>query len=56
DHPATAKTIAAQMRIYKEGDLVVEGSEINDLNDKNFNKVSVFARVNPSDKEIIIEK
>ena len=56
DHPATAKTIAAQMRIYKEGDLVVEGSEINDLNDKDFNRVSVFARVNPSDKEIIIEK
>ncbi|MBY9009736.1 MAG: cation-transporting P-type ATPase [Candidatus Lokiarchaeota archaeon] len=56
DHPATAKTIAAQMRIYKEGDLVVEGSEISNLNDIDFNKVSVFARVNPSDKEIIIEK
>ncbi|MHA1478422.1 MAG: cation-translocating P-type ATPase [Promethearchaeota archaeon] len=56
DHPATAKTIAAQMRIYKEGDLVVEGSEITDLNDEDFKRVSVFARVNPSDKEVIIEK
>jgi len=56
DHPATAKTIAAKMRIYKEGDLVVEGSEINNLNDQDFNRVSVFARVNPSDKEIIVEK
>ena len=56
DHPATAKTIAAQMRIYKEGDLIVEGSEISNLSDKDFNRVSVFARVNPSDKEIIIEK
>ncbi|MHA1458935.1 MAG: cation-translocating P-type ATPase, partial [Promethearchaeota archaeon] len=56
DHPATAKTIATQMRIYKEGDLVVEGSEIKNLNDKDFNRVSVFARVNPSDKEIIIDK
>jgi len=56
DHPATAKTIAAQMRIYKEGDLVVEGTEIRNLNDENFNRVSVFARVNPSDKEIIVEK
>jgi len=56
DHPATAKTIASQMRIYKEGDLVVEGSEINNLNDIDFNRVSVFARVNPSDKEVIIEK
>jgi len=56
DHPATAKTIAAQMSIYKEGDLIVEGSEISNLNNTDFNKVSVFARVNPSDKEIIIEK
>ncbi|MBY8988667.1 MAG: cation-transporting P-type ATPase [Candidatus Lokiarchaeota archaeon] len=56
DHPATAKNIAAQMRIYKEGDLVVEGSEINNLDDQDFNRVSVFARVNPSDKEIIVKK
>ncbi|NVM17095.1 MAG: cation-translocating P-type ATPase [Candidatus Lokiarchaeota archaeon] len=56
DHPATAKTIAAQMRIYKEGDLVIEGSEINNLKDQEFNRVSVFARVDPSDKEIIVEK
>ncbi len=56
DHRATAKTIAAQMRIYKEGDLVVEGTEISTLNDEDFNRVSVFARVDPSDKEIIIKK
>jgi Ca2+-transporting ATPase len=56
DHPATAKTIASQMRIYKEGDLVVEGSEISNLSDKDFGKVSVFARVNPSDKEVIVKK
>jgi len=56
DHRATAKTIAAQMRIYKEGDLVVEGTEIGNLNDEDFNRVSVFARVDPSDKETIVEK
>ncbi len=56
DHPATAKTIASQMRIYKEGDLIVEGAEVSKLSIKEFNKVSVFARVNPSDKEIIVEK
>jgi Ca2+-transporting ATPase len=56
DHPATAKTIAAQMRIYKEGDLVVEGSQINNLTDQEFNRVSVFARVDPSDKETIVNK
>jgi len=56
DHPATAKTIAAQMEIYKEGDLVVEGIDISNLNDNDFNRVSVFARVDPSDKEIIVKK
>jgi Ca2+-transporting ATPase len=56
DHRATAKTIATQMRIYKEGDLVVEGNEISNLNDEDFNRVSVFARVDPSDKETIVEK
>ncbi len=56
DHPATAKTIASQMRIYKEGDLVVEGSEISNLSDRDFEKVTVFARVNPSDKEVIVKK
>jgi len=55
DHPATAKTIASQMRIYKEGDLVVEGNKIKDLTDSGFKNVSVFARVAPSDKEIIVE-
>jgi Ca2+-transporting ATPase len=56
DHRATAKTIAAQMRIYKEGDLVVEGNEISNLNNEDFNRVSVFARVDPSDKETIVER
>ncbi|MFX0010492.1 MAG: HAD-IC family P-type ATPase, partial [Candidatus Hermodarchaeota archaeon] len=56
DLPATAKTIASQMRIYKEGDLVVEGNEIKDLSDGDFEKVSVFARVNPSDKEVIVKR
>jgi len=56
DHPATAKTIASQMRIYKEGDLVVEGNKINELTESGFKHVSVFARVAPADKEVIIEK
>ena len=55
DHPATAKTIATQMSIFKEGDLVIEGSEIEKLSLEDFNKVSVFARVEPTDKEIIVE-
>jgi len=54
DHPATAKTIATQMSIYKEGDILAEGKQIKDLSEIEFEKVSVFARVEPSDKEIIV--
>jgi Ca2+-transporting ATPase len=55
DHPATAKTIASEMGIYKDHDLVVEGTKIKDLRQKFFEEVSVFARVAPLDKEIIVE-
>jgi len=54
DHPATAETIATQMNIYQEGNLVVEGMNIKDLSQEEFNKVSVFARVAPTDKEVIV--
>ena len=55
DHPATAKTIAEQMGIYNEGDLVAEGKHLKTLNDDQIEDVSVFARVEPSDKEIIVK-
>ncbi|MHA2326209.1 MAG: cation-translocating P-type ATPase, partial [Promethearchaeota archaeon] len=55
DHPATAKTIAHQMGIYNEGDIIAEGSQLKDINRNEFEKISVFARVEPSDKEIIVE-
>jgi len=55
DHPATAKTIASQMDIYKEGDLVIEGFQLKSSSTLDFDKISVFARVEPSDKEIIVE-
>jgi len=54
DHPATAKTIASEMGIYKDHDLVVEGAEIRELRHNFFKEVSVFARVEPLDKEIIV--
>jgi len=56
DHPRTAQTIAAQSRIYKKGDLVVEGAKIQDLSDEDFEKVRVFARVAPTDKEVIVKR
>ncbi|MGV9174239.1 MAG: cation-translocating P-type ATPase, partial [Promethearchaeia archaeon] len=55
DHPDTAKTIATQMNIYHEGDLVMEGNQIKNLSPDDFEKTSVFARVAPTDKEIIVE-
>ncbi|MFX0038402.1 MAG: cation-translocating P-type ATPase [Promethearchaeota archaeon] len=55
DHPATAKTIASQMGIFKIGDLVATGNQIDGMPQKEFNKTSVFARVEPNDKEIIVE-
>ncbi|GAF95754.1 unnamed protein product, partial [marine sediment metagenome] len=54
DHPATAKTIASEVGIFKDRDLVVEGAEIKQLQHNFFKEVSVFARVEPLDKEIIV--
>ncbi|MFX0006009.1 MAG: cation-translocating P-type ATPase [Candidatus Hermodarchaeota archaeon] len=55
DHPATAKTIASQMGIFREGDFVATGNQIENLPMKDFNKTTVFARVEPNDKEIIVK-
>jgi len=55
DHPATAKTIASDMGIYREGDLVITGDQVKELPLSKFNKATVFARVEPTDKEIIVE-
>jgi Ca2+-transporting ATPase len=55
DHPATAKTIAFDMGIYKEGDIVLTGNQLKDMSLSDFNKTTVFARVEPTDKEIIVE-
>lgn len=55
DHPSTAKTIASQMGIYREDDLVATGNQIESIPLSEFNKTSVFARVEPDDKEIIVE-
>ncbi|KKK40933.1 MAG: Calcium-transporting ATPase 1 [Candidatus Lokiarchaeum sp. GC14_75] len=55
DHPATAKTIASEMSIYREQDLVATGDQVKNLALEEFNKTTVFARVEPTDKEIIVE-
>ncbi len=58
DYKDTAKAIAKDLKIYREGDKVLSGSELDTLNDKQLDliidKVSVFARVTPAHKLRIV--
>jgi len=56
DAAATAKTIAENLNIYNVNSLAVEGSEIENLSDESFERVNVFARVNPDHKQVIVER
>ena len=59
DHQLTARTIAKEAGIWKEGDAVLTGGELDDLSDlqlaARLTNVSVFARVTPEHKLRIIE-
>lgn len=58
DHKLTAMAIAKEMDIYKEGDLVLTGEELEKVSDEEFEKVvdrvTVYARVSPMDKLKIV--
>lgn len=58
DHKITAQAIAKEAGIYKEGDEVLTGQDLDKLPDtelvNKFSKVSVFARVTPDHKLRII--
>jgi len=56
DAKTTAGTIARQVGILDGDEIVVEGSEASKLPDEEFFKVSVFARVAPKDKEVIVNR
>ncbi|MDO8056229.1 MAG: cation-transporting P-type ATPase, partial [Candidatus Hermodarchaeota archaeon] len=56
DDAATAETIGRQVTIVEDDDLVIEGRAIEGLVNDKFTKVSVFARVDPDDKQIIVER
>lgn len=56
DSATTAKTIAEELGIYQAGSLVVEGNDIELLSDENFERVNVYARVNPAHKQVIVER
>ena len=58
DHPATAKAIARQIGILKEGDLVLTGTQLHNLSEDAFliqvERTTVYARVSPDQKLRIV--
>ncbi|MCS7096209.1 MAG: cation-translocating P-type ATPase [Nitrososphaerota archaeon] len=58
DHKLTAVAVAKEVGIFKEGDVVLTGEELDKLNDKEFEgiveKVTVYARVSPEHKLRIV--
>ncbi|TFH07884.1 MAG: cation-transporting P-type ATPase, partial [Candidatus Thorarchaeota archaeon] len=56
DAAATAKTIATDLGVFSENSLVAEGYQVDDINDEDFARTNVFARVNPDHKQVIVER
>ncbi|MCK5632613.1 HAD-IC family P-type ATPase [bacterium] len=58
DHKKTALYVAQEVGLFKKGDQVLTGSEIDELSEDAFrqavNKTSVFARVTPKQKLAIV--
>jgi Ca2+-transporting ATPase len=59
DHKLTAVAIAKEIGIYKEGDQVLTGEELEKMSDEEYEKivaqVTVYARVSPMDKLKIVK-
>ncbi len=59
DHKETAKKISEEVGVFKKGDKIVLGEDIEDLNDKELKElvkeVSVFARIVPHQKFRIVK-
>jgi len=59
DHKITAESIATEIGIYKEGDKVLTGADIESYSEQEFldilPRVSVFARVTPEHKFKIVQ-
>ncbi len=59
DHVSTAKAIARELNILREGDLAIASSDLQKLTDEellaNIEKYSVYARVAPEDKVRIVD-
>jgi len=58
DHKLTAVAIAREIGIYKDGDMVLTGEELEKMSDEEYenvvDKVTVYARVSPTDKLRIV--
>ena len=58
DHKLTAIAIAKDLGIYKDGDLAIDGTELQKMTmeelEQRIPKTSVFARVSPEDKLKIV--
>ena len=58
DHKLTAMAIAKELDIYREGEKVLTGTELDDMDDTKLEKlvedVSVYARVSPKHKLMIV--
>lgn len=58
DHSLTAQAIAKQAGIFKEGDGIISGEEINNLNEEELSRrlpnITVFVRVTPEHKLKIV--
>lgn len=59
DHKATATAIAKEIGIFRDGDIALDGTEIDAMTDEeltvNLPRISVCARVNPSHKIRIVD-
>ena len=59
DHKLTAVAIAKEIGIYKDGDLAMDGNELNNISDDELSakleKISVYARVSPEHKIRIVD-
>lgn len=59
DHKLTAKAVASEVGIFKEGERVLTGSDLDDLTDEEYMdivaEVTVYARVSPMHKLRIIK-
>ena len=59
DHALTAKTIAKEVGIYNDGDIILTGAELDKLSDLEYDRilpyVTVYARVSPGNKVRIVD-